>query len=148
MVRILANPFALSPSLCPTGVCSPEFPLRGTPWRTTFPALRTLVEVSIGLLITHATSPEFPLPRTVPGALFLVVSGDPAPLAPPRATTEPAPSRQLLPCAWSRAPKPSRRPPAEPSRRPPLDRDPTDPIHQNQARSEPSLAFLQKSPSV
>ena len=83
MVRILSNPFALSPSLCPTGVCSPEFPLRGTPWRTTFPALRTLVEVSIGLLITHATSPEFPLPRTVPGALFSVVSGDPAPLAPP-----------------------------------------------------------------
>jgi len=67
---------------------------------------------------------------------------------PPRAPTEPAPSRQLLPCAWSRATKPSRRPPAEPSRRPPLDRDPTDPIHQNQARSELSLVFLQKSPSV
>ena len=56
MVRILANPFALSPSLCPTGVCSPEFPLRRAPWRTTFPALRTLVEVSIGLLITRAIS--------------------------------------------------------------------------------------------
>ena len=56
VVRILANPFALSPSLCPTGVCSPEFPLRRAPWRTTFPALCTLVEVSIGLLITRAIS--------------------------------------------------------------------------------------------
>ena len=39
-----------------------------------------------------------------------------------------------------------RRPPAEPSRRPPLDRDPTDPIHQNQARSEPSLVFCKRAP--
>ena len=101
VVRILANPFALSPSLCSTSVCSPEFPLRGTQWRTTFPALRTLVEVSIGLLITRATSPEFPLPRTVPGALFSVVSGDPAaapatPPATPRRSPrpEPLPSRR------------------------------------------------------
>ena len=94
VVRILANPFALSPSLCPTGVCSPEFPLRGTPWRTTFPALRTLVEVSICLLITHATSPEFPLPRTVPGVPILATPATPAAARPApshyRASAEPS----------------------------------------------------------
>ena len=119
MVRILANPFALSPSLCSTGVCSPEFPLRRAPWRTTFPALRTLVEVSIGLLITHATSPEFPLPRTVPGVPILATPATPA--AARRRTSSPAPPsvepsrRSARRAICLSAAEPSRQPSREPT---------------------------------
>ena len=155
--RTLADPSFLPTPLSLICVASPESARRRSPSQARCGRLcpaRTPQSGSLSPQLAPRPDPR----RNRAGIAFAINAGKPPPpcLAvgvlcrchPSRATTEPAPSRQLLPCAWSRATKPSRRPPAEPSCRPPLDRDPTDPIHQNQARSEPSLAFLQKRPSV